>query len=54
MREEFDVRGNVDKMFCANLENTIKLREQWIGRFGEEALILSEKKSRELYEKFHR
>lgn len=49
-----NVRGSLHLMFCANLKETIKLREQWIGKNGEKALIESEQVSREKYDELFR
>lgn len=45
------VKGDVDKMYCAKLKETLKARDTFILQHGEGALIESERVSREAYEK---
>lgn len=45
------VRGDVTKMYCAKLKETLKARDAFIRQHGERALIESERVSREAYEK---
>ena len=33
------VRGDVDKMYCAKLKETLKAREEFIARHGTKALV---------------
>lgn len=46
-----EVRGDVNKMYCAKLRETLQARDTFIRQYGERVLIESERVSREVYER---